>query len=202
VNLIPDGPGPETAMDWVAITTRSIMADLYTSIKDWNEVSKVLRGMHELNSSVTDQDWSAIQLRRARTRDWVADQFSEFDLIITPTCPIDPPPAAGPLPKDYKGRKLPGEIVDMPFTVPFNLTGHPAASIPIGMSEAGMPIGIQIVGPRHRDDLVLRVAHMIEKMRPWHRLAPNYRGNRSQNETPGVAHATFTHNNRDVTARQ
>lgn len=54
------------------------------------------------------------------------------------------------------------------FTVPFNLSLHPAATVRVGFSRAGLPVGMQIVGPRHRDDLVRQVARAFECERPWH----------------------------------
>ncbi|MGY2062700.1 amidase family protein, partial [Nocardia gipuzkoensis] len=49
-----------------------------------------------------------------------------------------------------------------PFTYPFNLTQQPAISIPVGVTAAGLPVGMQIVGPRHSDDLVLALARFAE----------------------------------------
>ena len=49
----------------------------------------------------------------------------------------------------------------------FNLTGHPAASVPAGFSESGLPIGMQIVGRRYHDEDVLKVSKMIENLKPW-----------------------------------
>ena len=49
-----------------------------------------------------------------------------------------------------------------PFTYPFNMTQQPAISIPVGHTAAGLPVGLQIVGPRHSDDLVLAVARFVE----------------------------------------
>jgi aspartyl-tRNA(Asn)/glutamyl-tRNA(Gln) amidotransferase subunit A len=53
------------------------------------------------------------------------------------------------------------------YTYPFNLSGHPAASVRAGFSDNGLPVGLQIVGPRHRDDLVLQASYAYEQARPW-----------------------------------
>jgi aspartyl-tRNA(Asn)/glutamyl-tRNA(Gln) amidotransferase subunit A len=53
------------------------------------------------------------------------------------------------------------------FTIPFNLSWNPAATVRAGFSRAGLPVGMQIVGPQHRDDLVLRAARAFERERPW-----------------------------------
>jgi aspartyl-tRNA(Asn)/glutamyl-tRNA(Gln) amidotransferase subunit A len=53
------------------------------------------------------------------------------------------------------------------FTIPWNLAWHPAATVRAGFSQAGLPVGLQIAAPRHRDDLVLQAAYAFERARPW-----------------------------------
>ncbi len=53
------------------------------------------------------------------------------------------------------------------FTAPFNVTGQPAANIPAGVSDTGLPFGVQIVGRQGRDDVVLSLSHQLEKAMPW-----------------------------------
>lgn len=81
------------------------------------------------------------------------------NLLLTPTMPIvafeaghDVPPGSG----------LRGWPDWTPFTYPFNMTQQPAISIPCGTTAAGLPVGLQIVGPRHSDDLVLAAARWVE----------------------------------------
>jgi len=54
-----------------------------------------------------------------------------------------------------------------PYTYPYNLTGHPALALPCGRTAAGLPIGLQIVGPARRDHLVLRAARAFESAHPF-----------------------------------
>jgi aspartyl-tRNA(Asn)/glutamyl-tRNA(Gln) amidotransferase subunit A len=84
----------------------------------------------------------------------------DYDLLVTPTLAV----AAFDV-----GQETPvkGRWTDWtPFTYPFNLTGQPAASIPCGFTKAGLPVGLQIVGPRFADALVLRAARAFESARP------------------------------------
>jgi amidase len=54
-----------------------------------------------------------------------------------------------------------------PFTALFNITGQPAISLPLGWSSGGLPIGVQLVAPYGREDLLLRVAGALEVAMPW-----------------------------------
>jgi aspartyl-tRNA(Asn)/glutamyl-tRNA(Gln) amidotransferase subunit A len=108
-------------------------------------------------------------LKRSRTElnRWCQQVFERYDVLVTPTVPYDPPPAGGPFPEQTEGRK---QVVAgvAAFTIPFNLSWHPAATVRAGISSAGLPVGLQIVGPRHRDDLVLQLSRAFERERPWH----------------------------------
>jgi aspartyl-tRNA(Asn)/glutamyl-tRNA(Gln) amidotransferase subunit A len=92
--------------------------------------------------------------------------LERFDILLTPTTAV-PPFAAGAAPP----REIAGESVSvlgwMPFTYPFNLTGQPAASVPVGLDAAGVPVGLQIVGRRHADRTVLAAARAFEAACPW-----------------------------------
>lgn len=82
--------------------------------------------------------------------------------IVTATPPFS---AEGPHPTEIAGKP----VGPMGFirTYPFNLTGHPAASIPCGKTSDGLPVGLQVVGPRFREDLILRFAAAFEEAWPW-----------------------------------
>ncbi|WP_413115394.1 amidase [Streptomyces sp. CY1] len=83
---------------------------------------------------------------------------SAYDLLVTPTLPITAFEAGVEVPKGSEHTRWTGWT---PFTYPFNLTQQPAASVPCGLSGAGLPIGVQLVGARHADALVLRAAHAL-----------------------------------------
>jgi aspartyl-tRNA(Asn)/glutamyl-tRNA(Gln) amidotransferase subunit A len=110
--------------------------------------------------------WSEIRRERAQLNRWCAETFARYDLVLTPTVPFDPPAARGPLPAATEGRAQPAVGVAS-FTIPWNLSWHPAATVRAGFSKAGLPVGLQIAAPRHRDDLVLQAAFAFERARPW-----------------------------------
>ena len=125
-------------------------------------------------AKMTPERFGEINRMRNELNAWCAEVFSRVDFLITPTVPYDPPPAKGPFPETTEGRKQPPVGVAA-FTIPFNLSWHPAATMRAGFSKRGLPIGLQIVGPRHREDLVLRAALAFERERPWHpKWAPSW----------------------------
>ena len=87
---------------------------------------------------------------------------------MPPAMPIQPFAAAQEVPDPQRQRRW---FEWAAFMYPFNLTQQPAASVPCGLTAAGLPVGLQIVGPMHRDDLVLRAARAFETARPF-RLPP------------------------------
>jgi aspartyl-tRNA(Asn)/glutamyl-tRNA(Gln) amidotransferase subunit A len=90
----------------------------------------------------------------------------KYDVLLTPTMPIP----ALPVGHDLNDPATERHWIDWsPFSYPFNMTRQPAASIPCGLTSAGLPIGLQIVGPLHGDDRVLRAARAFETTQPERR---------------------------------
>jgi aspartyl-tRNA(Asn)/glutamyl-tRNA(Gln) amidotransferase subunit A len=85
-----------------------------------------------------------------------------YDVLVTPTLPIPAFEAGVEVPAGSGLRRWTGWT---PFTYPFNLTQQPGLSVPCGLTAAGLPVGLQIVGPRHADALVLRVGRAYERAR-------------------------------------
>jgi aspartyl-tRNA(Asn)/glutamyl-tRNA(Gln) amidotransferase subunit A len=93
----------------------------------------------------------------------------DYDLLLTPTMPTLPPP----LDVTYHSSELDRWDHAVPFTLPFNLTGQPAASIPVGLSTIGLPVGLQLVATHFREDIVLRAARAILDLLGWRWPDPN-----------------------------
>ena len=89
-----------------------------------------------------------------------------YDLLLTPMMPVP----ALPVGQDLNDPATENHWVDWsPFSYPFNMTRQPAASIPCGLTSAGLPIGLQIVGPLYAEDRVLRAARAFEQTQPERR---------------------------------
>lgn len=83
---------------------------------------------------------------------------TRYDLLVTPALPITAFGIGREVPEGSRHRRWTGWT---PFTYPFNMTQQPAASVPCGTDGDGMPVGVQLVGARHSDALVLRAAHAL-----------------------------------------
>jgi aspartyl-tRNA(Asn)/glutamyl-tRNA(Gln) amidotransferase subunit A len=166
VELIRGGP-PEPGRDWGLIGVFQLLGRLGELLPEReHEFGRGFIANVKLGTQMTPERFAAFRRRREELNRWCAGLFERFDLLVTPTVPYDPPPAKGPLRAEVEGRPQPAANVGS-FTMPFNLSWHPAATVRAGFSEAGLPVGMQIVGPRHRDDLVLQAAHAFEQVRPW-----------------------------------
>ena len=113
--------------------------------------------------AITLPEYMAAMTEREALGTLMSRFHGEWDLLVTPTLP---------LPAFVAGRDVPEGWADerwqswTPFTYPFNLTQQPAATVPCGFTASGLPIGLQIVGPRHADARVLRAARAYEAAHP------------------------------------
>jgi len=167
VRAVAGGP-PRMGREWGLLGAFEKAAHLHEYLPDREaEFGRTFIEGVKTGFRMTPQVWRAIGDQRLALLRWCAEVFGEFDFLVTPTVPFDPPPAKGPFPAETEGRRQHAAGVAS-FTIPFNLSGHPAATLRVGRSRRGLPIGMQIVGPRHRDDLVLRASLAVQRERPWH----------------------------------
>ncbi len=108
------------------------------------------------------------ELEQAR-RD-IAAVFVDVDVLVTPTTPIAAPAIAEL--KQNPDLLRPRELLLLRNTRPINVWGLPAISVPCGFTEAGLPIGLQIIGPHWGEARVLQVAHSYEQATAWHERQP------------------------------
>lgn len=98
-------------------------------------------------------DYMKAQDARAALGEHMNRFHRTYDLLVTPSVPIPPFPVGRNVPDPDRQEHW---MEWTPFSYPFNLTQQPTASVPCGFTAAGLPIGLHVVGPKFRDDLVLR----------------------------------------------
>jgi Asp-tRNA(Asn)/Glu-tRNA(Gln) amidotransferase A subunit family amidase len=120
----------------------------------------------EAGRGVTAFDVGRAQVARNELRQTANRFFERYDLLLTPTMTLPPFALGIDFPAAVGGRPTTG-MQWTAFTFPFNLTGHPAASVPAGWTGDELPVGLQIVGRRWEDALVLRASAAFEAIQPW-----------------------------------
>ena len=114
---------------------------------------------------VTTREYERADRVRTRIYDGLVDVFTEYDLLVSPTLAVLPFPH-GEEPTEVDGVEI-DPLRGWVLTQPYNMSGHPAASVPAGFVD-GLPIGMQIAGRRHAEGTVLAASAAFERERPWH----------------------------------
>jgi aspartyl-tRNA(Asn)/glutamyl-tRNA(Gln) amidotransferase subunit A len=130
-----------------------------------HELDPGLAAMIDAGVAFTAQDYARAMQDRIAFIQTVLPLFERFDLLLTPTMPTVAWPVEGPFPYEPNGESS-ARFRYTPFTFPFNITGQPAATVPCGFVD-GLPVGLQIVGRRYDDSLVLRASAAFEAARSW-----------------------------------
>ncbi|MFX1374524.1 MAG: amidase [Promethearchaeota archaeon] len=148
--------------------------DLRPKLKEWREkIDPELIKIVDAGFGYSGQDIMRSMSQRTRLYEVFYEIFKNYDILITPTIAV-PPFELGIMFPPKINEKNVSPTAWMPFSFPFNLTGHPAASIPCGWSSEGLPIGMQIVGNRFSDLLVLQVSKAFEEIAPWQDKKPQF----------------------------
>jgi aspartyl-tRNA(Asn)/glutamyl-tRNA(Gln) amidotransferase subunit A len=114
----------------------------------------------------TAEEFNAAIIQRKQVTNTMWRFMQRYDLVLTPTLAVAPFALGIQGPERIEGRAV-ASAAWLAFTYPLNLTGQPAASIPAGFTQDGLPVGLQIIG-RHLDDAaVLRASAAFERVRPW-----------------------------------
>ncbi|MFI0372987.1 amidase [Actinomadura sp. 1N219] len=157
----PGFPDPLPAFDVLWCAGASKWLDVFDARADG--VDPGLRAVIERGLTYSAGDYLAAEAERLALAVRMGEFHTRHDVLITPTVPIPAFEAGHDVPP---GSGLNDWAEWTPFTYPFNMTHQPAISVPIGFTAAGLPIGLQIVGPRHAEALVLAVARAVERALP------------------------------------
>jgi aspartyl-tRNA(Asn)/glutamyl-tRNA(Gln) amidotransferase subunit A len=163
---------PENGLAWASAGLPSLIADLKDHWPDCKD-DLTFEIRFAMEAAPQFRAWHGAEVERFRVEmnEAMADLFEQVDILLCATSPMEPFAAEGPMPYQV------GEVAVSPYnagalTIPANLSGYPAISIPAGLSSGGLPIGLQAYARRHEDALLLTLAHTMERARPWPLVAP------------------------------
>jgi aspartyl-tRNA(Asn)/glutamyl-tRNA(Gln) amidotransferase subunit A len=140
---------------------------LADSLAEWeSRMDPGLVTVVKMAASFKGLDVIRAQIARHQLWDRMRRFFDAYDLLLTPTLAVPAFPV-GQLVPDPEHSSLRDMFAWTPFSYLFNMTGNPAASVPCGFTDEGLPVGLQIVGRRFADLTVLQAAAAFEEAHPW-----------------------------------
>ncbi len=168
---------PSPDVDWIILVLSQTVAANEDRLEEWKKVAYPLYlPFLDIAALYNNRDVCRVEFHRYELWEKMLRIFKRYDVLITPTTAVaafdqdeDGPGPMGPTVID--GMEV-GPTGWVPFTLPFNFTGQPAASVPCGFDSRGLPIGMQIVGNLWDENAVLRAAAAYEAAHPWRGRRP------------------------------
>lgn len=162
--VIRQGTAASMAM---AVDTR--LEQLGRGLRD-DDLEAAVRVVYERTKALGASAFPLAMEKLSVVAESVGGFFADHDLLVTPTL-AEPTPPLGLLDASNIESIWTHAGAYSAFTSPFNITGQPAISLPLGQDSTGMPLGVQFVAAFGREDLLIRVASQIESTQPW-RITP------------------------------
>jgi amidase len=164
---VEEGSLPEASLEEFLPLWQRLIADM--PLTWWRRTQPITRWLAEPGLRLRPED---VMKRYRELSARTAKSFDGTDILLTPTVAV-PPPKVGA----YAGRPAAEAFADAAklgaYTAGFNLTGQPAASVPLGLTKDGLPMGLQVGGRLFSEDEVLAVSRQLEEAMPWgERVAP------------------------------
>lgn len=171
VDQVDPGWGDPIEMEHCLFTTS--LAGMYGDLLErWEDrMDPGLVAMIRHGMKYSGADYCKAFAQRLAYYDKVQAFFERYDLLLTPTLSVAAFPADRLIPEHWQQHEW-DWLRWAGFSYPFNLTWLPAATCPCGFTPDGLPVGLQIVGGRHRDLRVLQASRAFEQARPWTQFRP------------------------------
>jgi len=163
---------PGLGYEWALANLSQLLRELdgrYPDCKD-DLTLEIAFGLHIATDQFNLQMMANTEIARTNANERMAEVFDEVDFIICATNP-DVAFAADTYLNQHVGGRQVGPENNGALTIPANIVGNPAVSVPIEQLD-GLPVGMQIIGRHHEDQLLLDLAAIVERERPWPLVAP------------------------------
>jgi Asp-tRNA(Asn)/Glu-tRNA(Gln) amidotransferase A subunit family amidase len=142
-------------------------------LDEWrDQMDPVLVRRLEVGASLTAAEVGRAEVERTAYHQRLRGFFERYDLLLLPTTATPARPLNALVPAEIEGRPIAQPLDMLVPTFAFNLSSHPAISVPCGVTDGGLPVGLQIVGGWQQEALVLRAAAAFEAARPWTHRRP------------------------------
>jgi amidase len=165
----PDWGGPGLSEDFTPLW--QVAPTLY-GVEDLSLLTPFNQALAAGAGRTSSAEYVAALVRLQQRARRVVAFWEEYDLLLTPTLALPPVPVGWAAEEDDPWEQYARAARFTPFTPLFNVTGQPAASLPLHWSDDGLPIGVQLVGPPAGEALLLRVCAQLEAARPWAQRRP------------------------------
>ncbi len=164
-----DMAGEDSIDLWMAEFYAGVGTRLKSAMRDSRDLlDPAVARMLEPALDQSLEDYYSKVFRRYEFREKLRAKFESIDLLLTPTTPCTAFDASLDAPADVSDNI----ISWMAYTYPFNLTGQPAASVPVGFTASGLPVGLQMVSKINHEVDIFRAAAALELARPWAQVRP------------------------------
>jgi len=163
---------PEVSYEWALSGLGEILMRLGDRWPDCKPdlTPQIAFGMEMAQSMYSIETRARIESQRVRMNETMAAIFDQVDFVLASTNPDVAFGSHGPMPDEVDGEKV-GMGNNGALTIPANIYGNPAVSIPAGQVR-GLPVGLQVLAPHHREEWLLDCALAFERARPWPLTAP------------------------------
>jgi amidase len=151
---------------FIALRGEAMAGNHLQRLERIGELDDNLAGNIRAGFALTVTDLARAEHKRAEIWHRWRGLFEKYDLILTPTAPVPPFPVEKNYPEVVEGRKMRMYMDWIGPTFLVSLAALPAASVPAGLTSAKLPVGLQIVGPRFSEPLILSAAKFVEEVHP------------------------------------
>ena len=158
---------PDVILEWACLMSSEDLAAIAPHLEDESLLDPGYLPSLDVGRHTTPIELGLVQRARTQLIRRLEELFSDYDLLATPTTATVAFAAEGPLPFEVEGKTVDTPGGGIAFTYPFNFSGNPAISLRAGSTDDRLPVGLQLVSLRLREDLLLQVARQYEQARPW-----------------------------------